>query len=670
MFFREQHIKILTIMLYLRIDLWYCIHDYGNTLDNQSIEETGQHIIEKSKIMKRYRHIIILTALLLFAAFANAQNGEFINHKVTQGQTLFSISKMYDTTVEAIVKNNPGSASKLSIGQVLRIPKQKADNGNNEQDVVRNGKLYHTIRSKETLFSLGKRYGVTPDEICAANPGLSINNFPVGKEIVIPGQKSEAKSAQKEPPYKFVPVEKDKTPKIEKTHTVKRRETIEKICNNYGVSVEDFLKVNPELKGSEVKRKMVVNIPAKRSAKEENKQPVLIVGTPDPEPEKEIYNRFADGTTRIAVVLPFLLDRYAPEEQGRMVEFYQGFLMAVERLKREGHSFEINTFDTGAKEKSLDSLISSGALDRMDLIIGAYYPNHNKELGRFVKDKDIPLIVPFSNKKDELYNNPMAFFVNTLQAAILPDVATNFVTTFPNANVIFVEDTVKSNKRDFIKTLTAQLDKNGIPHTTIQMEQIAFNEKEIENDDEELVLPFASLAAEGMENIIIPTSSSKETLNRILPGLVMANLLDTALMNDFKLFGYPEWQVYAQQTREQLYEVDTYFYATFFSHFSLPEAARFQNDFIRWYNRDLQKIYPRYGMLGYDIGYQFLLATTLYGSELPQKINELQTSPLQSGFKFERMENNGGMMNKKLFFIHYTREYNIEKIDLDKCEDF
>ena len=617
--------------------------------------------------MKRYRHIIILTALLMFAAFANAQNSEFISHKVTQGQTLFSISKMYGTTVEAITKNNPGSASKLSVGQILRIPKLNADkNVNEEQDVVRDGKLYHTIRSKETLFSLGKRYGVTPDEICAANPGLSINNFPVGKEIEIPGQKINAGSDKKEAPYKLIPVEKDNTPRIEKTHTVKRRETIETICRDYEISVEDFLKVNPELKGKEVKRKMVVNIPAKRSAKEE-KQTIFIAGTPDPEPETETYDRFTDGTTRIAVVLPFLLDRYAPEEQGRMVEFYQGFLMAVERLKREGHSFEINTFDSGSKEKSLEGLISSGTLDKMDLIIGAYYPNHNKELGRFVKDKDIPLVVPFSNKKDELYNNPMAFFVNTLQAAILPDVATNFVSTFPNANVIFVEDTIKSNKRDFIKALTAQLDRSGIPHTTVPMEQIAFNEMEKENDseDEELVLPFTSLAVEGKENIIIPTSSSKETLNRILPSLVMANLLDTALMNDFKLFGYPEWQVYAQQTREQLYEVDTYFYATFFSHFSLPEAARFQNDFIRWYNRDLQKIYPRYGMLGYDIGYKFLLATTLYGRELPLKINELQTSPLQSGFKFERMDNNGGMMNKKLFFIHYTREYNIEKIDLD-----
>lgn len=75
-------------------------------------------------------------------------------------------------------------------------------------------------------------------------------------------------------------------------------------------------------------------------------------------------------------------------------------------------------------------------------------------------------------------------------------------------------------------------------------------------------------------------------------------------------------------------------------------------------------------MLGYDIGYQFLLATLLYGNEMPQKINELQFAPLQSGFKFERLEGRGAMMNKKLFFIHYTREYNIEKIDLDKCEEF
>lgn len=621
--------------------------------------------------MKRYRHIFTLFVMLLIATVANAQNEKYITHKVTQGQTLFSISKLYDTTVELIVRNNPGSAKKLSVGQTLKIPVNRITETNDNR-TVRDGKLYHTIRSKETLFSLGKKYGVTPDEICAANPGLSINNFPIGKEIIIPGQQVSDEKETKKASFKFVPVPEEDDVKIEKTHKVKRRETIEKICKKYGISQEDFFKVNPELVGKKVKRKMIVNIPAKRSKAEIEQQPTIVVDTPSVEPEEKRFDRSSDGKTRIAVILPFLLDRYAPEEQGRMVEFYQGLLMAAERLKREGHSFEINTFDSGFKDKSLDSLISSGALDEMDLIIGAYYPNHNKELGRFVKDKDIPLVIPFSNKKDELHKNPMAFFVNTLQASVLPDVARNFIATFPNANVIFVEDTVKSNKGEFIKCLTAELSRNSIPFSTVTVEQISIDSEEQErnkgNDEEEIdiLAPLRSLAVEGKDNIIIPLSSSKETLNSILPNLVMANVLDTALTAQFKLFGYPEWQVYAQQAREQLYEVDTYFYATFFTHFSIPEAAKFQNEFIRWYNRDLQKIFPRYGMLGYDIGYQFILSTINYGRELPDKINELPFTPLQSGFKFERIDNNGAMMNKKLFFIHYTRDYNIEKIDLDK----
>ena len=621
--------------------------------------------------MKRYRHIFTLFVMLLIATVANAQNEKYITHKVTQGQTLFSISKLYDTTVELIVRNNPGSAKKLSVGQTLKIPVNRITE-TDENRTVRDGKLYHTIRSKETLFSLGKKYGVTPDEICAANPGLSINNFPIGKEIIIPGQQVGDERETKKASFKFVPVPEEDDVKIEKTHKVKRRETIEKICKKYGISQEDFFKVNPELVGKKVKRKMIVNIPAKRSKAEIEQQPTIVVDTPPVEPEEKRFDRFSDGKTRIAVILPFLLDRYAPEEQGRMVEFYQGLLMAAERLKREGHSFEINTFDSGFKDKSLDSLISSGALDEMDLIIGAYYPNHNKELGRFVKDKDIPLVIPFSNKKDELHKNPMAFFVNTLQASVLPDVARNFIATFPNANVIFVEDTVKSNKGEFIKCLTAELSRNSIPFSTVTVEQISIDSEDQErnkgNDEEEIdiLAPLRSLAVEGKDNIIIPLSSSKETLNSILPNLVMANVLDTALTAQFKLFGYPEWQVYAQQAREQLYEVDTYFYATFFTHFSIPEAAKFQNEFIRWYNRDLQKIFPRYGMLGYDIGYQFILSTINYGRELPDKINELPFTPLQSGFKFERIDNNGAMMNKKLFFIHYTRDYNIEKIDLDK----
>ena len=131
--------------------------------------------------MKRHGLILSLLFLLLFTA-ANAQDNGYITHTVTRGQTLFSIAKQYGTTIEIIVRNNPGSAKSLAVGQELKIPRNRQSGSDKENNAVeRNGKLYHTIKSKETLFSLGKKYGVTPDEICAANPGISISNFPIGR---------------------------------------------------------------------------------------------------------------------------------------------------------------------------------------------------------------------------------------------------------------------------------------------------------------------------------------------------------------------------------------------------------------------------------------------------------------------------------------------------------
>jgi hypothetical protein len=70
-------------------------------------------------------------------------------------------------------------------------------------------------------------------------------------------------------------------------------------------------------------------------------------------------------------------------------------------------------------------------------------------------------------------------------------------------------------------------------------------------------------------------------------------------------------------------------------------------------------------MLGYDTGYFFLLATSIYGNQLPEKINDLGFTPIQTGFMFERL-NKGAMINKKVNFIHYTPEYRIEKIDFEQ----
>lgn len=579
-----------------------------------------------------------------------AQKAEIVSHTVAQGQTLYSISKLYNTTVDEIIKFNPGSAEKLSIGQKLIIPKNSKGKEN------KNVKT-HTIQQGETLYRLSKMYNVTTDELCAANPGLSINNFRAGETIVIPVKGNTAKDSATPAATRQSPNE-EKKPVIVGTHKVQRKENIESICRIYGITKEDLIKANPILQEKKLKRKMELNIPAptvkpelteKENSVKEHKQEIT-----------ETINKGIndDKVLNVAVVLSFLLDSYAPKEQGRMVEYYQGFLMAVEQLKREGYSFVINTYDAGQKERSLDSLLSSSAFNDVELIIGASYPKHCKELAKFAKEREIPLLIPFSSKKDEAIDNPTVYVANGIQSFILPQISSSFVKTFPNANVIFVEDTTDNNKKEFVKSLTAELTKDSIPYTTLPMELIS--------NGDTVLNTLSNAYIEEREFVFIPTSSSAATLNTLLPSLLHARSIDSLNVANFKLFGYPEWQIHAKDTRELMYEVDTYFYATFYSHYALPRVAEFQEDFIRWYNRGIQNIYPRYGMLGYDTGYFFLLAASLYGNRMHENIDRIPFNPVQSDFKFERISEKDGFINKKFFFIHFCPEYYIDKMDFDQ----
>ncbi|MBQ5627303.1 MAG: LysM peptidoglycan-binding domain-containing protein, partial [Bacteroidaceae bacterium] len=439
----------------------------------------------------------------------SAQKAEIVSHTVAQGQTLYSISKLYNTTVDEIIKFNPGSAEKLSIGQKLIIPR----NSNSKDG--KNVKT-HTIQQGETLYRLSKMYNVTTDELCAANPGLSINNFRTGETIIIPVKGNAAKDsaapvAPRQSSYE------EKKPVIVGTHKVQRKESIESICKIYGITQEELIKANPVLQETKLKRKMVLHIPApsarpaeKEIAVEEKKQEIV-----------ETINKGIndDKVLNVAVVLSFLLDSYAPKEQSRMVEYYQGFLMAVEQLKREGYSFVINTYDAGQKDRSLDSLLSSSAFNDVELIIGASYPKHCKELARFAKEREIPLLIPFSSKKDEAINNPTVYVANGIQSFILPQISTSFVKTFPNANVIFVEDTTDNNKKEFVKSLTAELTKESIPYTTLPMELIS--------NGDTVLNTLSNAHIEEREFVFIPTSSSATTLNTLLPSLLHARSIDS-----------------------------------------------------------------------------------------------------------------------------------------------
>ena len=76
--------------------------------------------------------------------------------------------------------------------------------------------------------------------------------------------------------------------------------------------------------------------------------------------------------------------------------------------------------------------------------------------------------------------------------------------------------------------------------------------------------------------------------------------------------------------------------------------------------------YPSYASYGYDAGYFFLKGLATYGKNLPDHLDDISFDPVQMGFKFERVNNWGGFMNRKVFFVHFSDDFKIEKIDFDK----
>ena len=167
------------------------------------------------------------------------------------------------------------------------------------------------------------------------------------------------------------------------------------------------------------------------------------------------------------------------------------------------------------------------------------------------------------------------------------------------------------------------------------------------------------------QNILMMTSEKSGGLNNMMPVFQLLVRDTTVTQYDLHLFGYPQYQVYTTNHLASFYETDTYFYSSFYTNNLLPQAIDFHKKYRRTYSKEIVNRYPKYAILGFDIAYYFLKALNLYGTDIDNRIGEMEYDPIQTGFKFERVNNWGGFINRKVFFVHFSKDYQLQKIDFD-----
>jgi membrane-bound lytic murein transglycosylase D len=99
-------------------------------------------------------------------------------HTVKRGETLFSISNLYGTSVESLKSLNGLRNNAIAVGQRLKV------SGTGTPVSSKAAVTYHTVKAGETLFSLSKRYGVTVNEIKSWN-NMKSNNLVKGKRVIV-----------------------------------------------------------------------------------------------------------------------------------------------------------------------------------------------------------------------------------------------------------------------------------------------------------------------------------------------------------------------------------------------------------------------------------------------------------------------------------------------------
>lgn len=213
--------------------------------------------------MKKF---LLIFLLLVVSGITYAQ--QYKSHKVTKGENVYRIAKRYNTTPEAIYKINPTAKDGISEGEILAVPVLS------DQEYKT-----HVVEKGDTVYSLSKKYNISVETIYLLNPeadkGINLDQIlNVGKIdkkdiATLDTNKEEGKDAVLDS-LKIVPEEQKIIRFI--THKVKKKETLYGIAKNYKITVEDIKKNNKRLYSEQIRKKDKLRIPvfAKESVSNEN----------------------------------------------------------------------------------------------------------------------------------------------------------------------------------------------------------------------------------------------------------------------------------------------------------------------------------------------------------------------------------------------------------------
>ncbi len=528
--------------------------------------------------------------------------------RIRRKHTLYSLSKRYDVSIQEIYEANPGLEDKgLRRKDTIIIPRhamqtEKVDFSDPEFRMDSSKYLYHTVKPKETLYSLSKKYNVKIDLITDENPALKERDIWVGEVIKIPRRRVRFVATFPESDGNVkANVQKDTAffpDSIRFEPPDSLLSAFEDSIDIPGIDELDILVILP-FNASE-------NLAFVEKLEKENKQPVLHNGSVS------------------------------------MIRFYQGLLLGLDTLDIGDKKINLHVYDNKGSVQATKQIIQKLEFSP-DVIIGPVNYNCIKPALRYADSLNINLLASVSPDKHDLFASKSLISIKP-SAEIQYNFMASYVFQTGMPVVLVHNGTEKdADRANHIESVFETYFKQRGQGAFLNIQVSPFTRGEHEH--------LHKMMDENDTTLVISVSSGKIFINALMNGLYQCK------DKEIRLIGTEQWLEQDYVSLESYEKVHfTYITPQFINY---NDSTSF--DLIRKY-RDVFRDEPeKYAFIGMDIANMLFPVALNHGTSLKEA---LARSGIITGtsmdWRFLYTHSDRALINLQLKLVELKTDYTFD----------
>lgn len=543
---------------------------------------------------------------------------EHLTHLVKRGETVYSISVLYDKPVEEIYRLNPSAREGIKEGELITLFEDGGSQGDADY-------IFYKVKDGDTLYGVAKEFHSTVKRLMEINPGVSDRNFKSGSIIRIP-------SSVESPDMKTINVDEERLASFS-LYKVDKDDTWESIASKFNISKEELMQANEDVR--KLKRNEMITIPKIETVEVEKEVVYKDTREESAEGRENIYQEI-NGLTPDSV-----FDRinavYVMTEPGsrRDLEFSRGFIAGLDKMKNRDLKINFKIID-GSKETEsvVDSLINS-APDVLFITSDKSIPDY---LSTYALDQKVPMVNVFDLKSENYLSNPYIVQYFTPSNYFNEDAANALAKEFNGRTILFVG--ASDEETDLISEILKQ--------NMADSPMIALSLEELE------IYPFI----DDMKYLVYAYPTKKNEVGKVLDLIISAR--EESPLADIAIVGRPNWVMYEDSYKEKYSQNDVHIPSRFYLDLDSEESKTFISDYKQIFEKGPMKSYPLYAGVGYDVACYFLPELLKNGGDI--SLSRPSDNLLLNNMDLERLSNWSGYFNAASYIVRYTPYGTIEKI--------